>query len=183
MVLLGSLCGATLRSRTAGRGARPREAAPGQSPARPRAAASLWGCPRGSWPAHAGRERASQGLLTTLGTVCGEGGVSPAGLHLQAHTRRASPPRPTRALGRAHSRQHGGLPTGPRGHSWGQGRGRHAGDLREVQEGLGAPSAPADLAAPAGGKGKEGQTQPGTPAPALHPTQPPTPGISAAPGA
>lgn len=99
------------------------------------------------------------------------------------HPQGRPPPRLTRALGRAHSCQCGELPAGLRGHSWGQGWGRHAGDLREVQGGLGGPSAPADLAAPAGGKSKEGQTWPGIPAPCpASPLSPSIPGVSAARG-
>lgn len=99
------------------------------------------------------------------------------------HPQGRPPPRLTWALGRAHSCQCGELPAGLRGHSWGQGWGRHAGDLREVQGGLGGPSAPADLAAPAGGKSKEGQTWPGIPAPCpASPLSPSIPGVSAARG-
>ena len=130
---------------------------------------SLEDCPRGCRPALAGRRWA----------VCGEGGVSPARLHLHP---RGRPPHTSHGRWAGCTALSVGLPAGLRGHSWGQGRGRHAGDLREVQGGLGAPSAPADLAAPAGGKSREGQTRPRIPAPALPPLSAPQFPMSLLPG-
>lgn len=67
--------------------------------------------------------------------------------------------------------------------SRGQGWDRHAKDLQEVQEGLGAPSAPADHEAPARGKSKEGSDLARNPSPLPRPQPPsatPLPRASAA---
>ena len=118
-------------------------------------------------------------------------------LHLQAHTCRGCPPTgehqgPTDtqskhwavctavSVGRCpQARVDHKLGAGSQGQGWD----RHAKDLQEVQEGLGAPSAPADHEAPARGKSKDGSDSARNPSPLPCPQPPsatPLPRASAA---